>query len=392
MIFYATDSNSRTTTYGFLMVVAVAIQFSILPYVQKLNGLIGSNEELNSLIGTNLASPTAFFLFWVLFLLYERVVWKIRIIIPFSTIPDFSGDWIGYIERREQFVDKGNGEFVRQQERMIAVQMYIGQTYRKISLRLRSMSTDHSVKGQESEATSVGIFSQDFDRPKLKYTWTRQELCGEGELLLKRDHDRLVVEGNYSSNHPRIGFMRLIKVRANENWLCGKLAIIQNRDRQSYLGIHVPEDYMMRYLRVLRRRLSPNDYLAYTQNQSARDDGGFHLTILEPSECAEVELNILDSIGKSKLWVQFVGVGYQQRGRDEVFYCVATSDGAQQLRNDLGLGNRDLHVTLGFNARDIHGVPKGVDTLIAVERRVVTRLRSVLASFAGNPKQKGGRN
>ena len=157
-------------------------------------------------------------------------------------------------------------------DQMVAVQIYIGQTYRKITLRLRSMSTDnsHSLRGPESECTSAGIFSQDFDHPKLQYTWTRQELCGEGALFLKRDNARLFIEGNYSSNHPRVGFMRLTRKETRESWDCGLLQIIQTSEGERYLGIHIPESDVIPYLKEMRSYLSAENYSVYTENQSRK--------------------------------------------------------------------------------------------------------------------------
>jgi hypothetical protein len=337
------------------MVVAVTMQYAIHTHIAKLN---------NS-FGTTLASPTAFFIFWLLFLAYDNYVWKLRAAgIPFSRIPDFSGHWVGYIERRMEYIPSGD-KYVQKIEELIAVQLYVGQTYRKISLRLRSMSTYHSFKGQESDATSVGIFSQDFDHPKLKYTWTRQELSGEGELLLKHDGARHIMEGNYSSNHPRIGFMRITRWEAKQDWYCGLITTITSASGKKYLGIHVPESNMIPYLRVMRCEMYALDYERYTESQRRRDDGGFHMTIFEPSEYETIGANsFVDIPDKMRLWCQLIGLGRQKRGDDETYYCVVKCEGAEFLRSKFGLGYKDCHITLGFRGTDLHGVPKGADTLV----------------------------
>ena len=48
-----------------------------------------------------------------------------------------------------------------------------------------------------------------------------------------------------------------------------------------------------------------------------------------------------------------------------VFFVVVESADIQAFRYKLGLTKADLHITLGFNVRDIHGVKKDRSTLVS---------------------------
>lgn len=60
----------------------------------------------------------------------------------------------------------------------------------------------------------------------------------------------------------------------------------------------------------------------------------------------------------------FLGIGYAKQDEWEAFYEVWEWPEAQEWRAKLGLGPKDLHITLGVRGGDPHGVPKGRSTLL----------------------------
>src|SRR5436305_864630 len=125
MINYATDSNTRTITYGVLMAIAIAVQYAVTPFV----------AEINQALHVNLTSPASFLIFTLLFVIYDNFIWKLHIgRLSLSMIPNFSGEWIGYIERRIEF-EKHEDVYIERRDELIAVEMGINQTYRRISIR-----------------------------------------------------------------------------------------------------------------------------------------------------------------------------------------------------------------------------------------------------------------
>ena len=360
MIYYATDSNTRTTTYSIFMFSAVLVQ-SILAL---------SFKSLNSqLFFLDISSVSAFTIFAVSFLIYDKYVWNRRIgWLRFSTIPDFSGEWVGYIDERQEYAQHGN-TFVKKTQQLVAVQLHVSQTFRKISVNLKSMAISHSAKSRESECTTAGVFAEDSRRPKLVYTWIRSDLAGSGEFVRKAEGERVFLDGHYQSNYPRSGTIRVIQKQPGEHWFCGQVTTIENREGEAYLGIHIPESALLPALKLMRGFLQEPEYGQFRLAQNSRDNGGFHMTIFDPAEFASRRNPDLENyINQTFLWLRLIGLGKQSNGSDDCYFCVIECEGAQKIRRNCGLGNRDMHATLGFNSIDLHNVPKGTNTMIAPMR------------------------
>ena len=61
---------------------------------------------------------------------------------------------------------------------------------------------------------------------------------------------------------------------------------------------------------------------------------------------------------------RYLGIGEQSEDGNSVQYVVVSWPEIQELRERFGLPKKDLHVTLGYTQKDIHGVPKDESTLI----------------------------
>jgi hypothetical protein len=142
------------------MFAAVLIQ-SVLTYLFKFLG--------SQFFFLDVSSVSAFAIFSISFLIYDRFIWNKRIgWLQFSAVPDFSGEWVGYIDERQEFAQHGS-MFVKKTERLIAVELHVSQTFRKISVNLKSMGSSPQAKSRESECTTAGVFAEDSKRPKLLY-------------------------------------------------------------------------------------------------------------------------------------------------------------------------------------------------------------------------------
>lgn len=354
MVYYSIDTNIRSKTYGTIMLIAVALQ-------SLLNQFFSFMQSQWLLL--DISSISAFAIFTVIFIAYDNFIWRWKIKkLRFSNVPDFSGEWVGYILERTEFTAK-DGHYIQKLQELIAVNLYVRQTFRQMSVRLHSLPA-HGTKARESECTTAGLFIQDFNRPKLTYTWIRSDLSGMGEFLLKHEDGRNILEGHYQSNYPRSGLIRLVRKEEGHSWYCGEVTEITNTLGRSYLGVHIPETFILPCLNAMKTFLSGEDFEAYRHNQNFRDDGGFHMTIIEPREYQNKRASLVDHIDETSVWLRLVGLGRQTRGSNTTFFCVLNCDGAEQLRNKVGLGNRDMHVTLGFRPDDLHDVPKGESTLL----------------------------
>jgi len=139
-----------------------------------------------------------------------------------------------------------------------------------------------------------------------------------------------------------------------------KLADNQGRE---YLAGLINQADIIEYLGQMKVILSDR-YEKFRQHQRARDHGLFHLTLINPFEYQAL-VDKQQVIGR-KIRVQLHGLGRVSQGSNTAYFVVASSSDGQFLRQNMLLGNKDFHVTLGFDSKDVHGVDKGKLTLITL--------------------------
>lgn len=139
--------------------------------------------------------------------------------------------------------------------------------------------------------------------------------------------------------------------------------VLQN----NYLGVIIFEDFIKNFLEDFKNYIGDEKYIIYTKNQKERDRGGYHLTVFNTIEYNKILLkkNIKDlSIQLEKLFnypiddLIMVGIGNAKHNNNESYFIVCKSEKIQNIRNIFDLPDKDLHITIGFNFRDVHGVPK----------------------------------
>lgn len=110
-------------------------------------------------------------------------------------------------------------------------------------------------------------------------------------------------------------------------------------------------------------------HLILTTNRIKRDGEYFHITLFNSMEWK----SLLVSTPKEKIKsiftkeiddIIFEGIGKAIKDGNEAYFIVVSSDKLNKIRKSFGLEDKDLHVTLGFNRKDVHGVSKGIDTII----------------------------
>ena len=130
-----------------------------------------------------------------------------------------------------------------------------------------------------------------------------------------------------------------------------------------YLACDIDPRYLDQDLRQLSALIGAETTAAYGANLLARNGGAYHITIVSPPECVELGLDPA-MVGACRFTFHFLGLGRAAREGEETFYTVCESAEVQDFRRSLRLPRRDLHVTLAFRNEDIHGVPKGRETLV----------------------------
>jgi hypothetical protein len=135
----------------------------------------------------------------------------------------------------------------------------------------------------------------------------------------------------------------------------------------NYLGIKIPNESLKLYLNELKEVLGEEDYNVFTENQQTRDNGEYHITVINVADYNKLtkELGMdkfvssLDSIFKFTIDdLKFMGIGTATRNENRSFFIVCNSDKLDAVRKRYELNEIDFHVTLGFNYKDVFGVRK----------------------------------
>lgn len=179
---YATDVN-RDKILITLAVVAVAVTFGVNALVQR--WMIQFPWWLDS--------PSVMLFYGFLYLLYDQLLWRLRIgTIPLSKIPDVGGVWAGVLTS-----SYNNGT-------KINIVFYIRQSWSRIAIRTETETST-------SFTTMAALYTEDYPYPGLKYeylsepgafaTSTMQIHKGTGHLLLSPDIK--ILNGEYYTGRGR---------------------------------------------------------------------------------------------------------------------------------------------------------------------------------------------
>ncbi|MCW8831836.1 MAG: hypothetical protein OQK09_00560 [Colwellia sp.] len=146
---------------------------------------------------------------------------------------------------------------------------------------------------------------------------------------------------------------------------------LSDNQGQTYLGAIVSRAELQPYLTQLKGILV-DDFDKYRANQAARDHQRFHMTLIDPIEYQHVDKQLVEQLlspmtninFSSHLQVTLLGVGKVEKAGASSYFVVAQSNDAQLIRQRFLLGNKDFHVTLGFEPSDIYGVKKDSTTFV----------------------------
>lgn len=104
-----------------------------------------------------------------------------------------------------------------------------------------------------------------------------------------------------------------------------------------------------------------------SMNREKRDGSEYHLTIIEPQEMKSLTKNnterIYDKI-KDSVDLSMIGIGSVTNETSSCIYIICISEQLNEFRRELGLKDKDLHITLGFTNTDIHATDKSINTMI----------------------------
>jgi len=110
----------------------------------------------------------------------------------------------------------------------------------------------------------------------------------------------------------------------------------------------------------------------FVANQELRDlrpddNHTHHITVVNVMELPKVNTLLLAELITEPIDdLNMIGIGtaVDDKSNNEAFFIVCASDKCNAIRELLGLKQRDLHITIGFNEKDVFNHSKGIDSLI----------------------------
>lgn len=131
----------------------------------------------------------------------------------------------------------------------------------------------------------------------------------------------------------------------------------------NYVGVNIYNDLVYPYLDKLKTL--EDNYEEYVKLQQDRDHGKYHCTVLNVLELNSIvrnisNVNILNQLIGSYQIDDFkvIGLGQVQKNENKAYFIICRSEKIQEFRKRFGLEEKDLHITIGFKWKDVHGVSK----------------------------------
>lgn len=131
-----------------------------------------------------------------------------------------------------------------------------------------------------------------------------------------------------------------------------KIDVLTDVVGQHYLGCSFDWKELQEYI-LSFNSVEPNHTLL-ASNRKKRDGEKYHMTFLNVGEYNKAKKPTIDSI----IEIELLGVGKATDDTSVAYYIVCNCLEGQKIRESLELSEKDFHITLGFDPRDVHGVPK----------------------------------
>jgi hypothetical protein len=148
-----------------------------------------------------------------------------------------------------------------------------------------------------------------------------------------------------------------------------KLTYLKDAVGNNYVGINIPNEDVQPHLEKLKEILGEEYFEIFTQNQKTRDHGHYHITVINVMDCNRLskEMGMANFVKSVELAfdypvedLELLGVGMASKNTNTAYFIVCSSDSLDAVRTRFNLPKQDFHVTLGFNTKDVFGVPKNL--------------------------------
>lgn len=144
-----------------------------------------------------------------------------------------------------------------------------------------------------------------------------------------------------------------------------KIEYIKDVLGNNYLGIKIPNFLVDKYLKDLKYYLEDdNKYDLLVKNQKNRDNDKYHITVINVWDFNALTTTVgmqqkIDTLMQFDISdIQFMGIGEAKSYISEAYFIVCKSKILNDILKNLGLPEKDFHITIGFNPKDVFDKPK----------------------------------
>ena len=138
----------------------------------------------------------------------------------------------------------------------------------------------------------------------------------------------------------------------------------------SYYGVKVEQEEIQHHIDQWRNLVGHDHADQMMAKKEERDGKGeYHVTTVSPRDTRSIKKqygkkleNLPSPLPVSDLHV--VGIGKASNEESEAWFLVCKDDNVNAWRQEVGLPPHDLHITLGFTTKDVHGVDKGNNSIV----------------------------
>jgi hypothetical protein len=149
----------------------------------------------------------------------------------------------------------------------------------------------------------------------------------------------------------------------------------------NYLGVKINITEVQPFLNQLQDILGES-FDEYVSNQQKRDSGSYHITVINVIDYNNLTkqmgmdkfINSLDQVMKANIDdIKLLGLGSAHKNENTAYFVVVKSELLQEVLKMYGLPEKDLHITLGFKHKDVHGVRK--NEILKADEPFLSRLK-----------------
>lgn len=167
---------------------------------------------------------------------------------------------------------------------------------------------------------------------------------------------------------PQDQYINYMTINKLNTWkISGEVSTHYDKNKQPYIAVEIPVEIGSLYQKFLLDYISGN----FIENQKNRDNQKFHITLLNVADFSQLKKKT-PTEEFEKIITQFkelpnefytYGIGKNTKNESLAYFVILENAYVNTLRKNIGLKEHDLHLTLAFEPKDVHGVVKNKSTI-----------------------------